>query len=268
MIEFSKNPMRGAAERFIDGKLQSGIVSFSMTDLTRSTGLSVIAARNQLLRLGDQVIRITPRQEFFLIVTAQYRVFGAPPVELWLDDYFAWLQRPYYLALQSAAAVHGSSPQAIQETQVITDMPMRDILLNRIRLHFFMKKSLSRIQVQQMPNAPAPLRVSTPETTAFDLVRYAGSIGGIERIAETIQPMIKQMKPSSLREVLNVEDEIATAQRLGYILSTAGKKSLARVVADWLPHYVKIVPLALGVAADRGMPTDKTYGLILNIHGI
>jgi len=33
---------------------------------------------------------------------------GGPPVEWWLDAYFRWLGRPYYLALQTAAASDGA----------------------------------------------------------------------------------------------------------------------------------------------------------------
>ncbi len=256
--------MKGSAKQFIESKLAIGIVSFSMADLTMSTGLSDIAARNQLLRLGDLVMRVTPRQSFFLIVTPEHRTFGAPPVDLWLDDYFTWLGRPYYLALQSAATAHGSSQQAIQETQVITDIPMRNILFSRIRLNFYTKSGILKSLTQQVANAAAPLRVSTPETTALDLVRYAGSIGGIERAAETIHPMIPLMRIRQLREMLDAENELASAQRLGYILTMAGADKLAQVVADWLPSYKKNVPLALGIEADRDMPVDKTYGVILN----
>jgi hypothetical protein len=52
---------------------------------------------------------------------------GAPPVAWWLDDYFNWLGHPYYLALQSAAGTYGSTPQALQVTQVMTDSPRRQI---------------------------------------------------------------------------------------------------------------------------------------------
>lgn len=260
--------MKSASEKYIEGKLAVGMVSFSMTDLKKSTGLSEIAARNQLQRLGDSVIRVTPRQAFLLIVTPEHRAFGAPPVELWLDDYFTWLGRPYYLALQSAAAVHGSSQQAIQETQVMTDVPMRNILFSRIRLNFHSKSNISKSLTQQVPNAAAPLMVSTPETTAFDLVRYAGSIGGIERAAETIRPMIPLMRVRQLREILAAENELASAQRLGHIFTWAGADNLAKAVADWLPLYKKNVPMALGVKVDRDMPVDKTYGVILNARGI
>jgi hypothetical protein len=256
--------MQGLAKQFIEDKLAMGIVSFSMDALTKATGLSEIAAKNQLLRLGELVVRVTPRQSFFLIVTPEHRMFGAPPVDLWLDDYFAWLGRPYYVALQSAAAIHGSSPQAIQETQVMTDQPTRNMMFSRIRLHFFSKTHISKSLTQPVSNAVAPLKVSTPETTALDLVRYAGSLGGIERAAETVQPMLPLMRVSELRKTLEAESELASAQRLGFIFQHAGATKIAKAVADCLPKTKKNVPLALGIMAERDMPVDPTFNVIIN----
>ena len=128
-------PLRGAAAQFVESKLAAGAVVFSLDELVKNTGLSIIAARNQLLRLGNKVVRVSPRQQFFLIVRPDHQVMGGPPVEWWLDAYFRWLGRPYYLALQTAAASHGSSPQAIQVTQVMTDVPRRDLRSGRIRVH-------------------------------------------------------------------------------------------------------------------------------------
>lgn len=56
--------------------------------------------------------------------------------------YFRWLGRPYYLALQTAAASHGSSPQAIQVTQVMTDLPRCDLRIGRVRVRYFLIASL------------------------------------------------------------------------------------------------------------------------------
>jgi hypothetical protein len=145
---------------------------------------------------------------------------------------------------------------------------MRNILFSRIRLDFYTKSGISKSLTQQLPNADAPLMVSTPETTALDLVRYAGSFGGIERAAETIRPMISLMRVRQLREMLAAENELASAQRLGHIFTWAGADNLAKAVADWLPLYKKNVPMALGVKVDRDMPVDKTYGVILNARGI
>ncbi len=111
----------GAAAAFIDARLAAGHVSFPLADLVNETGLSVTAAKNQLRRLGSLVIRVSRLQQFFLIVSPEHRYMGAPPVTWWLDDYFSWLGHPYYLALQSAAGIYGSNPQALQVTQVMTD---------------------------------------------------------------------------------------------------------------------------------------------------
>ena len=56
--------------------------------------------------------------------------------------YCRWLGHPYYLALQTAAASHGSSQQAIQVTHVMTDLPRRDFRSGRVRVHFFLIASL------------------------------------------------------------------------------------------------------------------------------
>ena len=234
MNDQAKIYRNGAAASFIDEKLASGYVAFSLDELTSKTGLSAIAAKNQLLRLGDLVVRVTPRQQFFLIVRPEHRVYGAPPVKWWLNDYFRWLGHPCYLALMSAASVHGSSPQAIQETQVITNTPRRTIILGRIRIRFFMKSDIGRTITQQLPNAYAPLAISTPESTIYDLVRYAQRIGGIERVGETIAPMLPAVRTSELVKVLKAENEIATAERLGLVLETIGAHKFSKAVRDWL----------------------------------
>jgi hypothetical protein len=90
--------LSGAAARFIDARLAVGRVAFPLADLVKETGLSITAARNQLLRLGNRVVRPAQKHQFFLIVGPEHRSLGAPPVTWWLDDYFKWLGHPYYLA--------------------------------------------------------------------------------------------------------------------------------------------------------------------------
>src|SRR5438093_254301 len=122
----------GAAEAFCDARLALGRVTHSLTDLVKESGLSAIAAKRQFSRLRGKVVRISPRQPFFLIVSPEHRSMGAPPANWWLHDYFDWLGRPYYLALQSAASSFGSNPQALQVTQVMTNRPRRAIKVGRI----------------------------------------------------------------------------------------------------------------------------------------
>src|SRR5205814_4847103 len=147
----------GAAQVFCEARLALGRVSLSLTDLVKESGLSAIAAKRQLSRLGDKVVRVSPRQQFFLIVAPEHRSMGAPPANWWLHDYFDWLGRPYYLALQSAASAYGSNPQALQVTQVMTDRPCRAIEVGRIQVRFFVKRRIQRTPTQQPARAAGPL---------------------------------------------------------------------------------------------------------------
>lgn len=235
---------RGAAELFVERMLGVGRVGFSLEELCAASGLSATAARFQLLRLREKVVRVSPRQRFYLIVTPEHRGVGAPPPGWWLEDYFAWLGRPYYVALQSAASIHGSNPQAVQLTQVMTDRPTRLISLGRLRVRFYVKRAIEKTPTIQPPGAPAPLRVSAPEATALDLVRYAKVIGGIERAAETIRPLLPGLRGPALKRALNAGTEVAVAQRFGFVLDAVGQKSLAAVVHNFLPAGLTPVVLS------------------------
>jgi hypothetical protein len=268
MLHQPKRPLTprhiGAAEAFIDAQIALGHVAFSLVELVKESGLSPVAAKFQLLRLRGKVVRISRRQSFFLIVSPEHRTMGAPPAIWWLDDYFKWLGRPYYLALQSAAGSFGSNPQALQVTQVMTDRPCRSLKVGRIHVRFFVKSGIARTPTQQLARAAAPLWISTPEATAFDLVRYATSIGGIDRAAETISPLLPLLRARELKRVLDAENETATAQRLGFILEAVGAQRLARVVHDWLPTKLALVPLAPLQGDRKNIPVVARWQILNN----
>jgi hypothetical protein len=254
----------GAAEAFIEARMALGRVAFSLEELAKESGLSAIAAKFQLLRLRGKVARVSPRQPFFLIVSPEHRNMGAPPANWWLQDYFNWLGRPYYLALQSAASSFGSNPQALQVTQVMTDRPCRAIKVGRIQVRFFVKRGIERTPTQQPAGAVAPLLVSTPEATAYDLIRYASSIGGIERAAETIRPLLPLLRASELKRVLGTENEPAVAQRLGFVVEACGNKSLAKVIRDWLPDELTPISLAPANGKRDNLPLVKRWQVLNN----
>ncbi len=254
----------GAAEAFCDARLALGRVTIVLEDLVKETGLSAIAAKRQLSRLRGKVVRVSPRQPFYLIVSPEHRSMGTPPTNWWLQDYFHWLGRPYYLALQSAASSFGSNPQALQVTQVMTNRPCRTIKVGRIQVRFFVKRGIERTPTQQPAGSVAPLLVSIPEATTYDLIRYAPSIGGIERAAETIRPLLPLLRARELKRVLDVENEPAVAQRLGFIIEACQNKSLAKVVRDWLPDELKPVTLAPAKGKRDNLPLIKRWQVLNN----
>ncbi|MBU6410146.1 MAG: hypothetical protein KGR98_07145, partial [Verrucomicrobia bacterium] len=170
--------------------------------------------------------------------------------------------QPYYLALQSAASSYGSNPQALQVTQVITKIPRRPLEIGRLRVQFFVKQTVEQTPTQPLANAFAPLQVSTPEATAFDLICYAPRVGGINRAAETIAPLLPLMRPADLRRVLTIENDLTAARRLGFVLEKLKATHLAKVVHERLPAARVLVPLVPG--AHRNAPEIKRWGILNN----
>jgi hypothetical protein len=61
--------------------------------------------------------------------------------------------------------------------------------------------------------------------------------------------------------VLKIENEPATAQRLGFVLEKLGATQLAKVVQGWLPSDLPFVPLVPGL---RGNAPEINRWRILN----
>jgi hypothetical protein len=252
----------GVAKAFVENRLQQGFASFTLPDLCQTTGLSELAAQRQIQRMGSRIVKL-PRKAFFLIVSPEHQAIGAPPPSWWLDDYFRWLKHPYYVALQSAAAMHGVEPQAVQMTQVMTDYPRKDLEVGRLHLRFFLKRIASQTPTQMLTGARAPLKVSTPASTILDLIRYAPRIGGLSRAWETGSSLLAQVSAKSLREALEAEHEPALGQRVGYLLQER-KHPLAEVVAKWLPSSPPWALLAVGTPSSGSCPRIERWRLIQN----
>ena len=229
--------------RFIERRQALGLAHFTLTELTTASGLSRKAAREQLDHLHGLVSRVSARQDFFLIVSPEQRPMGAPPVFWWIDAFFKARKRPYYVGLLSAAAEHGSSPQAVQAVHVITDQPIRPLAVGRVRVQFFVKKRMLDVPTIPLEQAHAPLLISTPEATALDLLRYANRIGGVSRAAEVIETLLERFKKGGLQKALQAKSEASNIQRLGYVLQALGRPDLCTVVAEHLPGRMATVLL-------------------------
>jgi hypothetical protein len=256
----------GAVQRFIETCEARGKIAFSMDELLAATGLSNIAARSQLTRLSPHVVRVAPRQNFFLIVRPEQIPMGAPPAFWWLDAYFKFLSQPYYVGLLTAAAEYGSSHQAAQVIQVLTDRPMTDLRIGRIRVQFFVKKTVGEVPAVELPAAYAPLKISTPETTALDLLRYAHRIGGASRAVHAIRDMLPKFSKKRLQDAVAAEAEASNVQRLGFILDQLNRQNLAVSIRRWIPAKPNWVYLEHHKASELGHKEDASspWRVILN----
>jgi predicted transcriptional regulator of viral defense system len=252
------------AARFIDDLQSRGYCGFALDHLTEQTGLSRRAAAAQLGRLSPSVIPLYARATYYLIVPPEHRRIGAPPVSWWIDDYFAWLREPYYIALLTAAAHHGASHQAAQVVQAITGRPRRDVILGRQKLCFVMKRSITATATETAKGGQAPFRVSTPEATVLDLIRYGDHAGGIDRIAHIISELRPRLSGAGLRHALDASLETTLLQRTGFLLDQLGMNRLSRHVASALQGR-RLQPTSLEARAAPSGQYDhrwRIYGSI------
>lgn len=159
------------------------------------------------------------RGDFFIIVPPEHRPIGALPAVWFIDALMRHLKQPYYIGLLSAAALHGAAHQQPMTFQVITNKPTRDITVGQILIAFNYKNTISSHFYQSKKAVSGMVQISTPEMTAFDLVKYMNDAGQVNNVATVLSELVEQLDAKKIAELVKNDDvEIATAQRLGYLL--------------------------------------------------
>ncbi len=253
--------MHGQVESFVDATQAAGRYAFDAEELRGAVTLSPEGVRAALRRLEDRgrIVRPSARRGFFVIVPPEYRTLGAPPFAWWLDAFMRHIDRPdYYVGLLTAAEWHGSAHYAIQETQVVVSRQLRPARVGRERICFVTNSNAARTPVENKAFDAGYVRVSTPEATAVDLVRYARLVGGPSRIATVLSEL--KLTSSALSHAVEVAGDVTAAQRLGFLLEVAGQQVASRAVARYLEtHEHRTRPLVPGGAtgdADIAAPWD------------
>jgi hypothetical protein len=268
-IVFPELRRRHAVYDFLQRSQARGKVAFALGEVCKQTGVSPVAALAQLSRLKAQVVRVSPKADFYLIIRPDQALMGGPPADWWLHAYFQSLGRPYYVGLLSAAAEYGSSHQAVQTFQVMTDRPMGKIHVGRISVEFFVRKNIAQVATRLKQPAFAPLLLSTPEATAIDLIRYSSRIGGIARAALAIQGMIEQFTANGIASALESGVEQPTLQRLGYILQKFQPGLFSEAIAQELrkgrKRQVYLEPEGDDIT-DENFRESAKWGIIENVN--
>jgi predicted transcriptional regulator of viral defense system len=219
---------------FVDALQAKGRYVFEREEAMRALGVSEAALKLAARRLVGKRRLAMPRRGFFVIVPLEYSAAGAPPASWFLDDLMNYEQAPYYLGLLSAAALHGAAHHQPQESQVVTDKQLRPAEAGRSRLRFFLKRELVQTPTERQRTETGTLRVSTPEATALDLVRYARSLGGLGSVAAVLAELAERLDPQRLVHAASVDVELSVVQRTGYLLDRVGAHDKTAPLAKWL----------------------------------
>ena len=194
-------------------------------------------------RLKTQRRVFSPHHGFFVILPPTFRRQGVVPPHLFIAELMRFLDRSYYVGLLSAAALHGASHQQPMEYQVVTDRALRTINHANLRIRFIVKKELRPTPIVEMKTEAGMLRVSTPEATALDLVRYERWAGGWDNVATVLVDLSEKLDAEALAAAA-AHSDIATVQRLGVVLDRFAESpptaKLAALVEKRPTRYVKL----------------------------
>jgi predicted transcriptional regulator of viral defense system len=187
---------------------------------------SAIATYHSLRRLQKRGWLAMPRRGFYLIVDPEHRHLGALPPTAWIDDLMRFHEVPYYVGLLSAASMHGAAHQQPQEFQVVVGSVLRPLTVGRVRIRFFFRRRMDLAVTEKIKTSSGYIPVSTPEMTAYDLVRYRKGAGSIDHVATVLAELAERLDPKRLLAIARKGKEMPVIQRLGYLLERTGHAEL------------------------------------------
>lgn len=253
-----------AINDWIDGLQASGRYTFLREEAVSQTGVTPDAVRKALLRLVKKGRLAKVKDYFFVVVPVEYASAGSPPPPWFIYDLMAAMGSPYYVGLLSAASLHGAAHQQPQEFQVVTAGYIRPLRVGRVRIRFLTKRSCENTPTILMKTPTGTMRVSTPEATAIDLVRYAKAAGHFSHVAMVLKELAPSLNPQKLLETARAEASAMTAQRLGYILDHVGAGDVAKPMAAWL-GAMKLHSIRLSPARPAGnLKPDPVWHVVPN----
>ena len=219
MTQNSTKKKTPSLSKWIDHLQSTGRYFFNR----RTAEVSLGKTSQQLTRSLNIQIRsgriARPRKGFYVIVPLEYRRVGSPPVSWFIDDLMQHFESSYYVGLLTAASLHGASHQASQVFQVISERPLRRIALPRTNIQFATKTKFGTVGTEQKQTETGYMKVSSPELTALDLVRYFKICGHLSHVATALDELQYSMTAERLSELIASElPEDTVLQRLGYLL--------------------------------------------------
>lgn len=249
--------------RWVDELQAEGRYTFTKDEASKATRLVDPNLRIYLGRLVSKGRLAMPRHGFFVIVPLEHRSQGGPPAPWFLEALMTAEGREYYVALLSAAAIHSSATPPPPSLQVMVEFQRRPAQVGQHRIDFFVRPAAELMPRIEVPTPTGTMMVSTPSTTALDLIAYAHRIGGLDRAAALIASFADQIDPYDLLCSAKKASP-PTFQRLGFILERLGKGEQAEEI-EIILRSVKHVSVKLRPGVhDRNPAFSKRWALWVN----
>ena len=203
---------------WIHGREIRGKSTFSIADV--KDAFAERPARSINTELSRQVSRGRVQsvyRGFYVIVPVQYQLKGIVPPTYYIDSLMDYVDKPYYVGLLSAAAMHGATHQRAMKTQVMTVLPRIKASGKNSFLDWSYRQEIPEAFIIKKNAEIGTLRYSGPELTAIDIVQFASHVGGYQRAATVLAELMDSVDMGKVDELLPFTT-VATVQRLGYLL--------------------------------------------------
>jgi predicted transcriptional regulator of viral defense system len=214
-------------------------------------------------RLQKRRALFNPRHGFYVVVPPQFLSWEAPPPPWYIDALMRHEGRPYYVGLLKAAELHGATHHAVMDFQVVTDRQLPRIRAGRSWITFHFRKGLESVRdgIAERRTDTGTMKVSSPELTALDLLRYVHAAGGIDAIATVLADLGGRIDERKLA-ALAAHFDRAHVQRLGYLLDRLGHAGRAQALHGHLTAtktmpWVALEPLKRGAEASMRAPVER-----------
>ena len=223
-------------ESLIENLQMEGRYTFTSEEAVQKLSCSPNAHKKAAQRLINKGKIISIRKGFFAIIPFEYQAKHFLPPSWYIDSLMKYHNQPYYVGLLSAAALHGAAHQQPQEFHVMTTKPLRAIEKG-MNVKFFVNRRINREFTIQMKAPSGYFNVSSAELTTIDLMRYSHASGYLNNIATVISELSEKIDPNALLKAAKFYNELASVQRLGYLLTKSGNRKLAIPLLKWIQRY-------------------------------
>jgi predicted transcriptional regulator of viral defense system len=227
--------LRSSLSNFVTSLQSEGRITFTRAEALSALGITDAAFLKAAARLQKRHMLFNPRHGFYVAVPPQFLNWEAPPPAWYIDALMRHEGCPYYVGLLKAAELHGASHHAVMEFQVVTDRQLRKIRAGRSWITFYFRKDLESVRdgIVDHKTDTGSMKISGPELTALDLLRYMHVAGGIDAVATVMTDLAEGIDGQKL-SAMSVRFERACGQRLGYLLDRLGHAERANPLHDRL----------------------------------
>jgi len=255
---------------WLKGLQARGRNSFSLSEVQSNlTNYSVAAVKLALNRLSKKGTIVSIHKGFYIFIPPQYASRGILPPPMFLDHLMKHLERPYYVALLSAAAFHGAAHQQPQEYFVVTNFPvLRPTRRRSLKINYTSIKSFPGQLIEKRKTEAGYMNISSLGLTAADLVQYEKRIGGMNRASTVLKELAETMQASDITSSLVAHSHTTVLQRLGYLLEfECSAKELSDVLYAQITHrHPKIFRIPLQTSSPtKGFSSLNRWKVIVNI---